>query len=208
MEDKITVSYYNENAREFIKNTWDADMSEVYSHFLKYIQPGGHILDAGCGSGRDSFWFLQRGYQVTAADASEEMCRAAEKLIRQPVLQRSFKNMNFQGEFDGIWACASLLHVKKEDLPEILKKMMNALKSGGVLYASWKYGTSERTSGGRYFCDLTREELLRLLSEQEKYRVEDCWITEDARADHNEKWLNAVIRRNEEDCSPFSPERH
>ena len=121
---------------------------------------------------------------------------AAEKRIGQPVLQLCFEEMNFHGEFDGVWACASLLHVKKENLPNIITKLMAALKYGGVLYASWKYGTSERRSGGRYFCDLTEERVSGLLTEQDEYVLQECWITEDVRAEHKfEKWLNAIIRK-------------
>ena len=196
MEDNKTITYYNEHAEEFIENTWKADMSEVYGRFLKYMEPGAHILDAGCGSGRDSYWFMQKGYQVTAADASESMCKAAERLTGQQVVQFRFEDMDYQEAFDGIWACASLLHVKRDKLPEIIGKMMTALREGGVLYASWKYGISERWSDNRYFCDLTQEELSQILSQQGGYVLEECWITEDVRVEHkSEKWLNAIIRK-------------
>jgi SAM-dependent methyltransferase len=91
-------------------------MSLWRDKFEAYISKSGRILDAGCGSGRDSHAFKQHGYSVVAFDASTEMCRMASKLIRQKVLLMRFDGMDFEDEFDGVWACSSLLHVSYEDL--------------------------------------------------------------------------------------------
>ncbi|MCD8151513.1 MAG: class I SAM-dependent methyltransferase [Clostridiales bacterium] len=107
------MSYYDEHAEEYCAATIDADMSFCRDKFMACLPAGAHILDAGCGSGRDSKAFMDNGFAVTAMDASEKMCTEAKKLLRQDVLQISFEKMNFQNEFDGIWACASLLHVAK-----------------------------------------------------------------------------------------------
>ena len=197
-----TISYYNKNAEAFCAGTRTADMSETRGRFLHYVQPGGLILDAGCGSGRDSKYFLEHGYRVVAMDASEEICRLASEYLGQAVECRRFEEITEKEIYDGIWACASLLHVPYAELPETIAKLGEALVDGSVLYASFKYGKGEkirrvekkqseqmedvwgkeeseereerkeREVGGRYFTDLTEEEWKKVLAKAEKYMNE------------------------------------
>lgn len=196
IQKERTISYYNENAEAFCAGTRTADMSEMRGRFLRYVQPDGLILDAGCGSGRDSKYFLEHGYRVVAMDASEEICRLASEYLGQAVECRRFEEIAEKEIYDGIWACASLLHVPYVELPETIAKLGEALVDGGVLYASFKYGgeekirrgekkqseqvegvfgkeeseeKEEREAGGRYFTDLTEEEWKKVLAEAEKY---------------------------------------
>lgn len=193
------ISYYNDNAEAFCAGTRAADMSETRGRFLRYVQSDGLILDAGCGSGRDSKYFLEHGYHVIAMDASEEICRLASAYLGQAVGCRRFEEIAEKEIYDGIWACASLLHVPYVELPETIAKLGKALVDGGVLYASFKYGREEkirrvekkqseqvegvfgeeeseekeeREVGGRYFTDLTEEEWKKVLAEAEKYMKE------------------------------------
>lgn len=114
MSDNRTLDYYNENAEAFFQNTACADMRHLYKRFLPLIPAGGRILDLGCGSGRDSRYFIEQGFQVTAADGSEALCRLASRYIGQEVLCMDFRDLAFKNCFDGVWACASLLHVPRE----------------------------------------------------------------------------------------------
>ncbi|MCD7955983.1 MAG: class I SAM-dependent methyltransferase [Lachnospiraceae bacterium] len=190
-----TVSYYDVHAEEYCAATAEADMSFCRDKFMARLPAGAHILDAGCGSGRDSKVFMDNGFAVTAMDASGKMCAEAEKLLRQNVLQLSFEDMNFQNEFDGIWACASLLHVAKNEMNSVLQNLRNALKSKGVLYASFKYGAEERVAQGRLFNDYN-ENLLIALLKNNGFTVCHVFITEDVRAmRQGEKWVNAIARR-------------
>ena len=134
------IEYYNKNAEAFFEGTVNADMSLWRDKFEKYVSSGGRILDAGCGSGRDSKAFIQHGYSVVAFDASKEMCRMASELIGQEVWQMKFDEISFNEEFDGIWACASLLHVHGEELPKTLESLRKALIKSGIIYVSFKYG--------------------------------------------------------------------
>lgn len=109
----MTIEFYNKYAEEFYNATVSANMSETCNKFLKHVAPGGKILDAGCGSGRDSLYFIKRGYEVVSFDASEEMVRLSGELTGQQTLLMKFEDIDFKDEFDGIWACASLLHVPK-----------------------------------------------------------------------------------------------
>ena len=154
-----TLSYYEANAERFFENTRGVDMDSIYEPFLSLLPPGAHILDAGCGSGRDSRAFLERGYEVTALDASEAMVNLASQHIGRPVLHMSFDQVRFREHFDGVWACASLLHVPKRGIAKVLERLGNALKTGGVMYASFRYGEGESFRDGRLFNDYDEESL-------------------------------------------------
>ena len=158
-EKNQTIAYYDDPANAYADQTVHADMSAIYERFQKYLTPGAAVLDAGCGSGRDSLHFMKAGYVVTAIDASQEMCAFASKLLQQDVRQLRFQELDYEACFDGIWACASLLHVPERQQAEVFHRLMRALVPGGVLYASWKYGETERTeaSSGRLFCDMTEQ---------------------------------------------------
>lgn len=189
------IEYYNKNAESFFNGTINADMSEWRDKFEKYIVDGGRILDAGCGSGRDSRAFKQHGFSVVAFDASSEMCRMASELLDQRVWQMRFDEIAFDEEFDGIWACASLLHVSSEELPSILEKLYKALKVKGVLYTSFKYGEGDKQRGKRTFTDFTEDSIKSLL-ESAHFEIEECGITGDVRQDReSEKWINAIARK-------------
>ncbi len=205
-QQERTISYYNENAVAFCEGTRNADMSETRKRFLQYLKSGALILDAGCGSGRDSKAFMESGYRVVAMDGSEKMCRLASKYLGQEVQCKRFEEIDEKDRYDGIWACASLLHVPYELLPKVIARLVDALVDGGVLYASFKYGgdkmKGEREVGGRYFTDLTEDGWRKVLEEAEEEikgsRLEtvECFVTGDVREGRGgEKWLNVVGRK-------------
>ena len=201
-KEKRTLSYYDENASAFCEGTRNADMSEMRGRFQQYLKPGALILDAGCGSGRDSKAFMESGYRVVAMDGSKEMCRQASKYLGHEVQCRRFEEIDERNVYDGIWACASLLHVPYELLPKVIAKLVDSLVDGGVLYASFKYGEEEREAGGRYFTDLMEEGWKKVLEEAEEEikgsRLEtvECFVTGDVREGRGEeKWLNVVGRK-------------
>ncbi len=188
-----TIEYYNEHAKEFCESTVDADMSACREKFTAYLPAGGHILDAGCGSGRDSKAFLEQGFIVTAIDASEEVCAEAEKLIHQPVLCLRFEDLQYEDEFDGIWACASLLHVSREEMGDVLVRLKKALKKNGILYASFKFGDQERVKDGRLFNDYDKASL-KALMEGSGFEIRELFTTGDVREERaDEKWINVIV---------------
>lgn len=187
------IEYYNRNADSFYQNSVGADMSEWRNRFLKYIPDGGRILDAGCGSGRDSKAFIKEGFSVVAFDASREMCKKASELLGQEVWQIRFDEMNFDEEFDGVWACASLLHSNEKELPEILSKIYKALKNNGTLYVSFKYGEGVIQRDDRTFIDFTEKSIIPFL-EEKGFEILDSGITTDVRSGReNEKWTNVIV---------------
>ena len=191
-----TLQYYDINSEYFSDTTADADMSVIYERFCKYLKPGGHILDAGCGSGRDSQYFIEQGYRVTALDGSAQLCRIAQKLIGQSVVNKRFDEIDFCGEFDAVWACASLLHVKRNEIGSIMQRLAHALVDGGILYASFKYGTGERQVGQRFFCDYNEHNIDKLFGWNSGLQCVEWWISEDVRDNRqNERWMNVIARK-------------
>lgn len=188
-----TIDYYNQNADQFFEDTVDVDMTPVYSQFLSHIPNGGHILDAGCGSGRDAKAFKDQGYRVSAFDASPELAKRAAEHTGDPVAVRTFKDVTEELRYDGIWACASLLHVPQQEMKETLAKLWGALKHGGALYFSFKNGSDEREHNGRRFTDSNEEQANAWLDKLTDVKSKHFWHTSDQRKDREDSWLNAVI---------------
>ena len=192
-----TLDYYNQNAADFFEGTCSVDMSHLYEAFLQYIPDKGYILDLGCGSGRDSKHFTEKDYHVTAIDGSKELCALASKHIGQEVLCMDFAEVDFEDAFDGIWACASLLHVDRTSIKVVLARLHRSLKAGGTMYLSFKEGIGEREKDGRFFNDYT-EDSLKILLESCEFSVERMFITGDVREGRSSvKWVNGIVKKNE-----------
>jgi predicted TPR repeat methyltransferase len=164
--------------------------------FLAHVPQGGHILDAGCGSGRDARAFTEAGFQVTAFDASAEMVTRATAYTGLDVTQMTFDDMAWVDEFDGIWACATLLHVPRDKLSSTFARFARALRRGGVWYLSVKHGTDDRVVGARTFTDMTEREMRDRL-EGVGLSVIDLWVTDDVRPRRADRWVNTVAVRSE-----------
>ncbi len=190
-----TVNYYDTHADAFFAETQGVDMASLHQRFLERLPVGAHILDAGCGSGRDSKVFLQLGYRVTAFDASAKLVALAQMHTGLPITQRSFTDIAEIGTYDGIWACASLLHLREDQVPETLQHLWRALKPSGAFYLSFKYGEGEREHHGRHFTDATESRLDGWLAALPGVASTETWITTDQRPGRNEHWLNALICR-------------
>ncbi|WP_205314713.1 class I SAM-dependent methyltransferase [Ruminiclostridium herbifermentans] len=192
----MSIDFYNKNSKEFFESTVSADMTETYIEFLKYIEPNGKLLDAGCGSGRDSLFFLGKGFSVVSIDASDEMVRLSSELTGQKTVKMKFQEMNFNDEFDGVWACASLLHVSKSEIKDVIKRIANSLKLNGIFYASFKYGEGEIVRDGRLFNSYNEESLKSLIEMQRDLKILKIWKTQDVRPDReNEYWVNVLCKK-------------
>lgn len=190
----MSVEFYNKNAKDFFENTVNASMKEHYEFFENRLSEKGEILDLGCGSGRDSKYFLDNGYKVTAIDLSEELAKKASEHICQEVLVMNMLDIDFKNRFCGIWACASLLHLTEIEIIEVLKKCFVALKEDGVIYASFKYGDENYEKDGRHFTCFTEDKFSKLMSFKTGYSL-TTFITEDVRPGRsNEKWLNVILK--------------
>lgn len=189
-----TLDYYNTNANAFVSSTLSVDFSQTQDKFLNLLPPTASILDFGCGSGRDTKYFLDVGMQVDATDGSEELCRLASEYIGIPVRQMLFEDLDAKAQYDGIWACSSILHLPKAALKDVLKKMIAALKEHGIIYTSFKYGTFEGERNGRFFTDFTEETFREFVSDVDEIKIEESWITGDVRPGRgDERWLNLIL---------------
>lgn len=190
-----TIDYYNLYADEFTQATLHVNMETLYQPFLAELPEFARILDLGCGSGRDTLAFKNKGYQVDAIDYSEELVKKATKFTGIQVKHQSFYNLSEVAVYDGIWACASLLHCERHRLTEVLEKMLRALKSEGVIYMSFKYGDSDREKDGREFTDLNEQQAQEILAQFDQVSLVKVWITEDKRPDRTEQWLNLLWKK-------------
>ena len=196
-----TIEYYNRNAETFAEGTRGVTFGSVQDRFTILIPVGGYILDFGCGSGRDTKHFLNQGFLVDATDGSEELCRVAGEYAGIHVRHMYFQELDAQQRYDGIWACASILHLSVSELQDVFPKMWNALKADGILYTSFKYGTFSGERNGRFFTDMTEESFQRLLDSisiegKRQFSILDLWITGDARKGREEeKWLNVILKK-------------
>lgn len=189
-----TLNYYNTNAKSFVSSTLAVDFSQTQDKFLHLLPPTASILDFGCGSGRDTKYFLDAGMQVDATDGSEELCRLASEYTGIPVRQMLFEDLDAKAQYDGIWACSSILHLPKDALKDVLKKMIAALKEHGIIYTSFKYGTFEGERNGRFFTDFTEETFREFVSDVDEIKIEESWITGDVRPGRgDERWLNLIL---------------
>ncbi|MDO5131940.1 MAG: class I SAM-dependent methyltransferase [Eubacteriales bacterium] len=189
----ITLQYYADHADTFIDATFDADMRPARNRFLERLPAGAYILDFGCGSGRDAKAFLESGFRVDAVDGSAELCRLASGITGISVRQMLFQELSAVELYEGIWACSSILHLPEQELRNVLHKITAALKPGGILYTSFKYGNFAGIRNGRYFTDFTEETLREFWKEFPSLKITELWITPDVRPGReNERWINLL----------------
>ena len=190
-----TIDYYNQNADLFVQGTVSVDFKETQDKFLQLLT-GKKVLDFGCGSGRDTKYFLESGFDVTATDGSEELCKSASAYTGIQVKHMLFQDLNEADCYDGIWACSSILHLSKDELRIVINKMSRALKLNGIIYTSFKYGNFEGERNGRFFTDFTLELFKDFISDVKDIVIEEYWITRDVRPGReDEKWLNLILRK-------------
>ena len=196
MQMNKTIDYYNLNAKKFIENTVNADMHITQDRFLRLLAENRFILDFGCGSGRDTKYFLEKGYLVEATDGSSELCKLASDFTGIEVKEMLFQDLDASGKYEGIWACSSILHLPKKELLPVIRKMCDALKNNGVIYTSFKYGDFKGERNGRYFTDFTEDTFCEFMKEIPELMIEEQWITSDVRPGRGkEKWLNLILRK-------------
>jgi SAM-dependent methyltransferase len=193
---KSTKTFYEDHAREYFDRTVSADLSPIYDRFLKYIRPGGRILDAGCGSGRDLKAFRDRGFDPVGIDASSALAELAVIFSGAICIPMRFESLKFEVPFDAAWACASLLHLPKHRLLPVLRRLHRNLVEDGVLFASVQVGEGERSlPDGRFFAYYAPNEFAGFLS-RSGFSIDETWISEDSlRSRRRIRWLNIIAHR-------------
>lgn len=198
MNENKTLEYYNKNAVSFAETTVDVDFYEIQKHVQELLPEHGYILDFGCGSGRDTKYFLSQKFKVDATDGSKEMCRIASDYTGIKVENMLFEELEATEKYDGIWACSSILHLPKDELKTVFGKMAKALKKDGFIYTSFKYSDFEGERNGRYFTDFTEETFHNFIKTIDNLRLKEEWITGDVRPGLGErKWLNLILQKHQ-----------
>jgi 2-polyprenyl-3-methyl-5-hydroxy-6-metoxy-1,4-benzoquinol methylase len=199
VNDVDSAAWYDRNTHRYIDNTQAVDLSNIYERFLRYIPAGGRILDAGCGSGRDSLAFHRLGYDVVAMDASIEMVKHVSRLLGIEAIHRRHQDVDFVDAFDGVWSMASLLHVPHAELPAVLGKYRTALVPGGALFASFKHGTGERVSDERLFANQDDATFRRVLNQVPGLILLETSVDADRRPGReNDEWFSVICRRSDQ----------
>ena len=189
-------NYYQENAQKYCAETTAMTMAPVLERFAVYLDPGCHVLDVGCGSGRDSRWFLENSFEVTAFDACPELAALASDYIGQEVIVGDYHDIVFANEFDAIWACASLLHCPKSNMLDVLIRLVAALKQGGFFYISFKDGDGGGVDHlGRFFNYYTLKSLTKLLAQVPGVIIVDSWENSIELRGGNQGWVNVVVQK-------------
>jgi SAM-dependent methyltransferase len=191
-----SIDYYDKNAEKYINDTMGVSMEELLKRFSIYLPNNGLVLDLGCGSGRDSLWFIEQGYEVVATDGSKELVEHCRKFLEDRVIHATYEDFESELTFDGIWACASLLHIKLEDLPGMIIKYANYLKQKGVFFMSFKAGEVDYEKDGRWFTNFTEDRLLSMMSRIENLEVIEVIKTQDVRKERQDEiWLSVIAEK-------------
>src|ERR1700739_154611 len=150
MLDETTLQFSRRNARSYAE--WAKAPSARLKNFLALLPQGGSILELGCGAGNHSAEMLAAGFKVRATDGSPEMAEIASRRLGHPVETLLFYELDEHDAYDGVWASACLLHVPRDDLAGILRRIRRALNPEGLFYASFKVGEADgRDNLGRYY---------------------------------------------------------
>lgn len=209
--DYDPVRWYSENAAKYAAETESLDMSpqrKLFVDLLPFPAPGRarRVLDVGCGGGRDALAFRMEGLDVTALEPCPELAQIAATYAGVPVLQGRIEKFAGPHRFEGVWACASMVHLEEFDLHTAFTRVWDMLAVGGVFYTCFKrtasgatIATRQSANSERQFTDLSPAGLVKLFS-YAALEMESVWCTRDARwekdpARHGEVWVNGLARR-------------
>lgn len=187
--------YYEINAKNYFAQTFQTDMTEAYGHFLPKLACGSRILDLGSGSGRDAIYFSKQGFEVTALEPSHSLCEEIHRHFDGEIVCSSIENYHPARRFDAVWACASLLHLTKDELLRFFTELDKYLKPGGLLYASGKNGIQTgRCGDGRYFLEFNEALLQEILGIAAYLEIDEIWYSKDVSGRSEFQWMNFVLK--------------
>lgn len=191
--DSRTIAYYNGNGEKYAESTVSSFVTSSLKEFLSLVREKGRILDCGCGSGRDAKYFLSLGYETDMIDASENMCRIASGYTGRKAVCMDYMDLNSDTLYSGIWASASLLHEKRENLKSVFRVLSSALEDDGILYCSFRYGSGDRREGERWYTDMNEERIGDVLPSS--LHIVKSWQSDDVRPSFSYRWLNVLLRK-------------
>lgn len=189
-----TRTFYDDNAEEYFIKTYNIDLTHQYERFLNYLIPSGHIMDLGCGSGRDSNYFIQHNYYVDALDSSKKLCELVNKRLGIEPINCRIQDWNPDKKYDGIWACASLLHFNTAEFEMFLERLPSYLNVYGVLFASVKSGIPTGFSDdGRFYQNYSEDSIKNTINKYSALRLKELWFSNDSLERDSFRWMNLII---------------
>lgn len=187
--------YYEDHAALYASRTVSADMTEQYERFLPLLKEEARILDVGSGSGRDASFFQRRGYEVTALEPSGNLCREIRKVFSGEIICSRIQDYRPSRKFDGIWACASLIHLEEWEILRFFEGLDQYLADNGIIYISGKNGIITGTAAdGRYFLEFREELVEKILAISRRLKLEQLWYSEDVTGRRGFRWMNGIMR--------------
>jgi mutator protein MutT len=192
-----TLAYYRNNAREYVEETVAFDVTNAMRRrFAAMLAPGSHILDLGCGSGRDSRFFIDQGHRVTPVDAVAEIASQAAQYLARPVRVQKAEELNETDTYDGIWACASLLHIPRSRIHETFACIITAMRHQGIWYMSFKQGEMEyKDHKQRFFSNYSIPLMKQLLVQFPQIKLLEMSESTSILRGDKQLWLNVLIKK-------------
>lgn len=168
-----TIRTYDAVAAEYAQTWFDMPVDDLLCRLVERLPPGAAVLDAGCGPARDTLWLTRRGFRAVGIDLSWGMLRQGQmRLAAQgvvaPLIQADMACLPFRtSSFQGVWACASWVHIPKAQAGQVLREFARVVRPG-YLYLSVKRGSGEewvtdRAGRRRFFAHYRPGELERLV---------------------------------------------
>ena len=191
------INHYNKNAMKYFFDTEYIDMSDISNMFLDQLDMGDLILDAGCGVGRDTKHFIKEGYRVISFDASEKMVEICNRYPFAYCTHNTFHSIKYIEEFDGVWACASLIHLSWEELKTALQQLYNATKSKGVIYFSLKTGDYQSIKNDGKTTYLYPEKNVESFMEEtlKSEKIKNTWQNPTKKPNDSSIWSNYLYKK-------------
>lgn len=201
-----TIKWYDDNAEQYEKNSKLVSFEKVVDGFLEKLPASPAVLDAGCGTGRETRIFHDKGTRVVGVDISKGLLEVARR--ENPgieFIEANFTELPLESQsFDGVWSHASLVHLETiEEVRAALSEFNRVLKPGGFLYVLVKEQQGEEKTAvvsdslskhDRFFRYYESEEFAGLLKE-EGFIVGEIEFVEDAHGRTEVSWLRTVVQK-------------
>ncbi|MEO8611933.1 MAG: class I SAM-dependent methyltransferase [Chloroflexota bacterium] len=197
MSDTITIQTYDRIAADFAERYWDVVLERALDSFAAGLPSGSRVMDLGCGPGRDIALLRTRVLNMLGVDRSTGMLHEAGRRVGGMLACADMRYLPlYRASLDGIWMCASLLHMPRSDAPVVLAEASRVLRAGGILYVSVQEGTGESWSdsdGGKRFFTFYQVDDIKTLVEQAGFVVADNWTN----VGGHSNWISLLAVRGE-----------
>lgn len=199
-KEQKTINYYDQQAKQWAsehggqeeRSYWEKQMFQ-----FKELLPNGKIIEIGSGAGKDAKALIAMGYEYTGTDASIGLIEVAQAKNPNTVfVNQAVEDLNFPaGIFDGFWTAATLLHIPKDQIDNVLQKIKSICKKDAIGFISLKEGQGEQedVNTGRWFAYYSAEEFIGVL-ERNDFEVVNFEMREETRAGQP-NWLAYFVKQ-------------